>query len=922
MAQTTVPNSPDISVLDFKLTADLCEGNFFIDLSPSIFKGNGAQNVQGAKVKIVNPFDVEIKQYGTSYDILNNLFQIKIPKVNNNYQYGLFVVTIELTDSTAAKYYATHNIGICEPNPKDKTQRKGIINARLIGNCLNGILTVLIDEPPVYKGKPFESKIQTSTLTYPTGSIGTPLVTTLSAFSVPLYEGVHLLKSELCVTYNLGDNNYAKVPYSVSCKKNILCTIDLCCVYDKLSEINLQLGDNCSASKKENLIDVTLDALRLLKTIELGASCGEDVSDYIEQIEKLLNCECSCSANTGTPVVNSTPSRDIAITGCNVVKTTVGLTDSYQIENFDYEIKVNPVANFLTISAPVLTGCVKVQQLDFNVQALYAEIKIAATSKYSEYDFWASVVNGTLTGLPAKSLTCLGITSDQWDAKTFRGKILSMIDKFCGCCDGAKCDATIANNVTTINGKNTLLSWDLGTGTSEPFSVDIFIDNKFQNTVLTPSKSLLLIGFNDGIQHTYKILSHCSNGTAGNTLTGTFSFAGCPVILAPSLSSNSILNATCPFNLNTLVTPVAGLSIVWYNSIVADDIYIVPNPTAVTSGTYYAYQVDANKCSSPASRVTLSCQAASNCTEPLNLLVQKSNTAALITFSSPSNPAPSYLVKRRLQSTPDVAGSYVTIGSPVFNVSTSKYQISDTTAAANTLYVYKAESQCTDGGRPSAFYTFSSTTCPAVTLDSTTNEISYSFAPLGGDITKYQVILRDENNADLVVREILPPFASPLTGTFVGLDVNRVYKVGTVIFIGQYSNVCNFETISTKTIVTTTGNLSITQERAFPPAHGFNSRDAFLIELDGVQILSGEIDEMQTIQSNSNLIPFTSKVLKLTLLNISGTSNSNFILQASYNNIPASSINGFMASWNAVNTISNGYIDISFMTDVTQTIVP
>ena len=811
MAQTTVPNSPDIAVLDIKFTADLCDGNFLVDLSPSIFKGTGAQTALGAKVKITNPFDVDVKPYGVPYDILktgspasllNSVYSFPIPKVNTNYQYGLYVVELELTDSLGAKYYVTHNLGICEPNPKDKTKKYGTINAQLVGNCVNGALTVLIDEPPVYKGKQFQSKIQTSTLTYPTGTGITPLVTTLSAFSVPLFEGVHLLESELCVTYNLGGNNYAKVPYKVKCKKNILCTVDLCCIYDKLAEINLQLGDNCSASQKENLIDVTFDALRLLKTIELGASCGEDISEYIEQLEELLQCKCSCSANEGTPVVNNNPTfRNFTINGCNVVKSTLngGLTDNYQIENFAYEVTTNPTKSFITIGAPILTNCIKVQQLDFNVAGLYTEVK-ALINNSTEYNFWAGIVNQTLSGIPDLLLTCLGLTNPQWNALTFREKILAMLTKFCGCCAGSDCVATIGDHTSSSLGQTTLIQWNLFSDLSTaPFSVDVYVDNVLIDTILFPLKSIILFGFNDGVQHTYKLIAHCANGAVDDIIIDTFNNAGCNTILAPSLSSNNVTGATCPFNLNSLVTPVAGLSIVWYNSPVVNATTLVPNPAAVTSGTYYAYHLDVNKCSSPASQVVISCATAANCTDPLNMLVQKNAPSGIaITFSSPTNPAPSYLVKRRLASDPDISGSYTTIGTPVFNVSSNKYQIVDNTSVINTLYVYKAESQCTDGGRPSAFYTFANIPCPVVSLTPGTNNIDYSFTANSGQVSRVEVFLQDENYNGLSSQIYTPAFPSPVTGSFTGLTASTVYKVGVVVSIGlDYKQFCSFQAITT-----------------------------------------------------------------------------------------------------------------------------
>lgn len=846
--QTTIANSPDISVLDFKIIADLCQGKFLIDLSASAFIGTGAQNVQGAKVKIINPFDVEIKTFGLTFDltkigipasIVNSTFEYPIPKVNTLFQYGLYVITVELTDSTGKKYLVTHNLGICEPNPKNKTAKFGSINAQLLGNCINGKLTVLIDEPPVYKGVAFESKTQNSTLTYPTGGPATPYQTTASAFSVILYEGVHILKSDLCVTYNLTQNNYVRVPYKVSCKKNILCRIDLCCVYDKLAEINLSL-DGCDAHKRENLIDVTFDALRLLKTIELGASCGEDISDYIEQLENLLNCKCSCSAAEGTPVSNNTPTKDFTITGCNVLKTVNGLTDTYVIENYAYEVDINPATSFITMSAPTLTDCIKKQQLTFNVAGLYAAVKGLIVNQ-TEYNYWGTVLNNNLMNIPSGLLACLGLQTAQWNALTFRDKFLALMTKMCTCCAGSSCNALITNvpeTDATLLGKTTLLTWANNTSV---YKVDVFVDGKFVATVLAPITSFVLAGFNDGATHTYSLIAYCSNGTPGNTLTGTFAYTGCPAIAAPSLSSNNVQNAACPFNLNTLVTAIAGLTIKWNNvNILPDNTSIVPNPAAVTSGTYYAWHVDVNGCASPSSSVIVACAVVGNCTEPLNLLVEKGlNNSALITFSASATTPPSYLVKRKLASDPDVAGSYTTIGAPVFNSSINKYQITDSTLAPTTLYTYKSESQCADGTRPSSFFTFAILNCPTITPTPTINSIPYSFTGAAG-VTSYVVRLLDSNDQQVNIQTITPPYGSPITGTFSALTQNTQYKLQITVAIGSYVQVCSALVTQTQL-----DDVIIVP----PPAPGGNLYRYGFTELETASVDRGESEYQSAIQT-------------------------------------------------------------------------
>lgn len=811
MAQNHILTSPNITLLDIKVVADICQGKFFIDLSPSLFIGTGAQLVQGAKIQITNPFDVLVKEYGVPFDIsktgspssiTNTIYQFPIPKVNTLYQYGLYVIKVELTDSAGTKYEVIHNLSICEPDSKDKTKKYGTIKAQIIGNCLNGKLIVLIDEPPVYKGFGFESKTQTSTLTYPTGGPTAPFVTTASAFSLALYEGVHLLKSEVCVTYNLTENNYVKVPYKVDCKKNILCRVDLCCVYNKMSEINLQLDSDCSVSQREKLIDVTLDSIRLLKIIDLGSSCGEDISEYIEQLEVLLNCKCSCSAAEGTPVVNNTTTyRDFSITGCNVVKTVNGLTDSYQIENYAYEVTTDPAASFITIGAPTLTDCTKKQQLTFNVAGLYTAVK-GLIANQTEYNYWSNIVKSGLIPTVG-NLACLGITMQQYLALSYSDFWNLVISKICAISSGSSCVAVISGLTAVAQGQNTLISW---TNNSSVFKVEVYIDNVLQQVVISPLTTFLATGFNDNAKHSYKLVSYCSNGAPGNILSSQFTFQGCPSIPAPSLSSNNVQNATCPFNLNSLVTPVAGLSIEWHNANTNQSndpaSTLVPNPAAVTSGTYYAYQVDVNKCYSPASTVVVACVVAGNCTEPLNLLVEKSSfNNFLITFNAAATPPPSYLVKRKLASSPDVDASYTVIGTPVFNSSLNLYQITDNnnnSFSSSTLYTYKAESQCADGTRPSAYFNYAFISCPLLSLVSTDVSVNYEFLSSNG-VTKYVVKILDENNQEVNSALFTSPYASPITGVFNGLTPNKLYKVFITAFVGTaYSKECNKQNIPTQ----------------------------------------------------------------------------------------------------------------------------
>lgn len=724
--QQTITNSVNISVLDSKIIADLCAGNFLIDLTPSVWIGSGATAVLGAKVKITNPFDVDVKNFPLSgYDIVSPMTSVvsfPIPTQAGNFQYGLYKFTVELTDANGSKYTITDNLTICEPNPEDKTKKYGNIIARIVANCKQSMVTIMLDEPPVYKAKQYESKTQSYILTYPTGSGLPPHTSTANAFSVSIFPGEYIVKGDVCVTYNFGDNNYIKVPYKINCKKNVQCIVDLCCVFEKIHFLNKHLG-SCHDDEVKSITDTILDSLRLIKTIELGTECGEDISDYISELENLLQCKCSCSASANTPITNALPASNVVIAGCNVATSVNGLTTSYTIDNFEYLIAVNPASNtILAVSNSTQNACVKTQVLTFNIAGAYAGIKTLINNS-AEYNYWAGIINNTLNTIPANLLLCLGYTNATWNALSFREKFLAALAKFCGCCEGSHCDALIQENTATSSGQTTVLSWVINP-LSGTFATDIFVDNNFVDTVLAPVSSYALVGYNDGSPHAYKVIAKCKNGAQGNTLTGTFSNAGCLTILAPSLSSSSVFNAACPFNLTGLVPAAqAGYSIQWHNANNLLPSTLVADPTSVTSGTYYAFMVEGlTKCSSPSSQVIIDCLFFGGCSEPLGLLVtravqQANGTNTIITFSSAATPPPSYLVKRRLASNPEVSGSYTNIGAPSFNLSSNQWEISDTTVA-NTLYVYKAESQCADGSRPYSLFRYARIVCPTLTIGS------------------------------------------------------------------------------------------------------------------------------------------------------------------------------------------------------------
>lgn len=797
MPGTAITTSTNISVLDSKIVADVCAGNFVIDATPSIFFGSGASNVLGVKVKIVNPYGVTIKDYSGSYDItapLSGNYTRVIPTQAGKVQYGNYAVTLELTDANSTKYYITKTVNVCtyndDTNPCDN-------RVRLSADCKAGRFNISLSEPPVFKGLYSQSRTQTVVINFPTASGVTPITSNNGSFSVQLFEGVYKVVVTVCATYNLTDNVFLKLGYTGTFEKNVKCLLDYTCIWPAIKKLNDKITEDCSQVERDNNASVVLDALRLLTTAELANNAGEDASQYINDLEALLGCVCTCDCS-GLPISNNAPSTNISIEGCNVVKNIVGLTDVYTIENYTYLVDVDIAQNIVTVSAPSLTSCQMKQTISFSIANAYTGIKTQINNT-TEYNFWAGIIRLALAGLNVDCLTA--------PTGTLLQLMQSLVNKACA---GGSCTATISNVTITdagsgggdvFTGSNVLISWDNGAGV---FAVQIYIDDLLVGTVLSGTEEFLATGYADGTEHSYVLMPICANGTGGSSAIGTFQKAGCPSISPPVVSSNNVNGVACPYDLTALVSPPpVGITTEWHTANNTLTGTLVANPASVSSGVYYAFAKNADGCYSTSTVVTLICDEVTSCTAPQSLLVSHfGGTHNFVQFQSAAFPPPanSYTVKRRLFSDPDISGSYTTVGTPTWSPVLNRWTIVDTGSVNNVLYVYKAISNCggSPGTTPFATYTYGYISCPSVALTPAHDYISYSFNGVGGGVDKYEVNIYDATGTVLIHTDTkLPAFSTPITGTFNYLTPSTDYRIEVKVYIGTYSTTCPQTTSTT-----------------------------------------------------------------------------------------------------------------------------
>lgn len=801
MPGTNTSGSSNIALLDSKIVADLCGGAFYIDVTPSIWIGTGYNNVEGADVRITNPYGVVIKEYPTSgYDIyppMTAVIGINIPTQAGNFQYGTYTVEVRLTDSDGTEYTVSKPVNICQPDAQNKTRNYGSLSAELNGICLDGKMYVIVNTPPNYKGNVVQSQVNDFTLEYPTSSGIDELETSVTSFSTYLFEGVYKITGTICATYNNGDNVFFKVNYKVKRKKEVYCSIDDCCVSWKLNELSLLLDTDCTQAEKDNTNGIIGSALFYLKQAEMDARCGNDPSDAIAKLEAVLGCKCTCNCNEGTPIINNNPAKDFNITGCNVIKTTVGLTDSYVINNYAYTTAVVPNGGVLTIGAQTESSCTKTQPLSFSISVAYAQIKNLANATSDQATFWAYIINKTLAGIDA---TCIGYTGPQWNGMTFPEKITALMAFMCDCCG---CAATIVSSTVTKVGANALLSW-VATG---EYSIDIYMDGIFIGSVLSTEDSFTIIGAADGQEHVYLLIPKCSNNKPGTDSVGahgSFTLFECAQIEPPSVSSNNVNGAACPYDLTGLVSSLpSGITAEWHTANNTNASSLLGDPTSVSSGSYYVFAKDSEGCYSIGINVIVVCSSESDCTAPQTLFVSSITGGNLVQFQSAAFPPPmnSYTVKRKLASAPDISGSYTTIGTPSWNPSSSRWEILDATAVNNTLYTYKAQSNCGGSDTPYVLYNYGFLVCPDVTYTPDEELIQYSFAPVGGQVDKYLVELYDGSGVTLLHTDThVPAFSNPTTGTFMYLTSNTSYKIRVKVYIGTYYTVCGFTDVETASV--------------------------------------------------------------------------------------------------------------------------
>lgn len=114
--------------------------------------------------------------------------------------------------------------------------------------------------------------------------------------------------------------------------------------------------------------------------------------------------------------------------------------------------------------------------------------------------------------------------------------------------------------------------------------------------------------------------------------------------------------------------------------------------------------------------------------------------------------------------------------------------------ADNTVYEFRVTNQCA-GGIPTAstnIPTAAGLTCPVVSVNGTTNSITYSFNHLGANVTRYVVELLDSGGVNVVASKTHNSPSGVVSDTFTGVSSGN-YFVRVRVFAGQsqeFNTIC------------------------------------------------------------------------------------------------------------------------------------
>lgn len=303
----SIINSPNISILGYMAHFNLSSGQLIVDLSPSVWKAGGENNVVGASLIVISPSGKVLSNGASNVFLppMNTQETLNLPLFNSVYEWGVYQFRVTLDEGGGVTQVINGTFDLCAPESNDKNTGTLCIEAN--PDCDDGVLR-LYGGSVRYKGFAPTTWFNDLTFYYPQTAKADPVAIPALPIELDLISGTNLLEGNSTGYFDVGDNYYVTAVYTTKEEIYVACAFPcyLWCPYtDLLAKVASCVSD-VDLQEKMTKVD------RYMTLILFGHKCGQDISAYVKILEELLECQGACaptvigtSAKTPCPGVTS-----------------------------------------------------------------------------------------------------------------------------------------------------------------------------------------------------------------------------------------------------------------------------------------------------------------------------------------------------------------------------------------------------------------------------------------------------------------------------------------------------------------------------------------------------------------------------------------------------------------------------------------
>ena len=408
-------NSANISTFSWATSINIYQRTITFDTSSTVYVGSGGLNVLGIAFSLQDSVGLELMGVDwTNPQIIPSVSQTYILDISSfpiNFLFQNYQFIGYIKDANGTVYQTLPILKtICQPPQiTDSGYVPGTF--QVLADCINNILTVKEFTLLIYNNQAPISVTKSGTLYYPQGTIAPITFTNTPLDNNQVYTGQSVIKCTTVATYDLGDNITVLVSYVTDQSFPITCGNFLgsitCCTsatYNKyLSNCENAVG-KYALQQYNSVVPVILNGL--LKEIN-----GQDASDEVAQIKKMLNCDCGSSSVGQNEITPTNPAVNsivlIGVGGTTIPSATIsGNTKTFNIASNSYVVakgNTGDLAYTITIDTSVSNVVKYLITFNYDVMAGYILTAIAADpTLINQLNSLVSSSGGGIAGLDGK----------------------------------------------------------------------------------------------------------------------------------------------------------------------------------------------------------------------------------------------------------------------------------------------------------------------------------------------------------------------------------------------------------------------------------------------------------------------------------------------------------------------------------------